>query len=95
VILCGAVGVCACEFVIAIANVTSTSQIPNKVPIAFVCLYIFFFACSWGPVGWIVVGEVFPLEPRAKSVACPSPVIGFSIEHRLRYAIMVDNRSGK
>jgi SP family sugar:H+ symporter-like MFS transporter len=36
-----------------------------------VCFYIFFFACSWGPIGWVVVVEIFPLKLRAKSVACP------------------------
>jgi SP family sugar:H+ symporter-like MFS transporter len=37
--------------------------------IAFVCIYIFFFACSWGPVAWVVTGEIFPLKVRAKSLS--------------------------
>jgi hypothetical protein len=28
----------------------------NKALIAFVCFYIFFFACSWGPCAWVVTG---------------------------------------
>jgi SP family sugar:H+ symporter-like MFS transporter len=68
-LLMGAIGMCICEFIIAIVGVTASSQVANQVLIAFVCFYIFFFACSWGPVGWVVVGEVFPLRLRAKSVA--------------------------
>lgn len=37
--------------------------------IAFVCFYIFFFACSWGPCAWVVTGEIFPLKVRAKSLS--------------------------
>ncbi|PVH88397.1 glucose transporter-like protein [Cadophora sp. DSE1049] len=68
-LLFGAIGMCFCEFIVAIVGVTADSEIANKVLIAFVCFYIFFFACSWGPVGWVVVGEIFPLRLRAKSVA--------------------------
>jgi hypothetical protein len=28
------------------------------------CLYIFFFALTWGPISWIIIGEVFPLKVR-------------------------------
>ncbi|KAG4439880.1 hypothetical protein IFR05_004656 [Cadophora sp. M221] len=68
-LLFGAIGMCFCEFIVAIVGVTAESEVANKVLIAFVCFYIFFFACSWGPVGWVVVGEIFPLRLRAKSVA--------------------------
>lgn len=54
-LLFGAIGMCICEFIIAIVGITTTSQVANQVLIAFVCFYIFFFACSWGPVGWVVV----------------------------------------
>jgi len=70
ILLFGAIGMCICEFIIAIVGVTADSDVANKVLIAFVCFYIFFFACSWGPVGWVVVGEIFPLHLRAKSIAC-------------------------
>jgi MFS transporter, SP family, sugar:H+ symporter len=70
ILLFGAVGMTVCEFIVAIVGVAASSEVANKVLIAFVCFYIFFFACSWGPVGWVVVGEIFPLRHRAKSVAC-------------------------
>ena len=41
----------------------------QKALVAFVCIYIFFFACSWGPVAWVVTGEIFPLGVRAKGLS--------------------------
>lgn len=37
------------------------SAIPTMIFIAF---YIFGFAISWGPVAWILIGEIFPLNVR-------------------------------
>jgi hypothetical protein len=37
--------------------------------VAFVCLYIAFFAMSWGPVVWVVTSEIYPLKVRAKSMS--------------------------
>jgi sugar porter (SP) family MFS transporter len=37
--------------------------------IAFICIFIFFFASTWGPGAWIVIGEIFPLPIRSRGVA--------------------------
>jgi len=37
--------------------------------IAFIAIYIFFFASTWGPGAWIVIGEIFPLPIRSRGVA--------------------------
>jgi len=37
--------------------------------IAFVCIYIAFFASTWGPIAWIITGEIFPLNVRAKAMS--------------------------
>jgi len=55
ILLFGAIGMTICEFIVAIVGVTAASQVANQVLIAFVCFYIFFFATSWGPIGWVVV----------------------------------------
>lgn len=84
-----------CEFIVAIVGVTASSEVANKVLIAFVCFYIFFFACSWGPVGWVVVGEIFPLRYRAKSVACSIAsnwIFNWAIGYATPY--LVDNTPG-
>ncbi|KAJ3688694.1 hypothetical protein LUZ61_017858 [Rhynchospora tenuis] len=31
----------------------------------FICIYVAAFACSWGPLGWLVPSEIFPLEIRS------------------------------
>ncbi|KAK9321892.1 general substrate transporter [Lipomyces orientalis] len=68
-LLLGSIGMCVCEYIVAIVGTAVDSVVASKVLIAFVCCYIAFFASSWGPVAWVVVGESFSLRTRAKSVA--------------------------
>lgn len=66
----GAICMAICEFTIAVVwTVDSNSKAANYVLIVFVCLYIFFFASTWGPAAWVVIGEIFQLPIRAKGVA--------------------------
>jgi len=37
--------------------------------IAFIAIFIFFFASTWGPGAWVVIGEIFPLPIRSRGVA--------------------------
>lgn len=37
--------------------------------IAFIAIFIFFFASTWGPGAWILIGEIFPLPIRSRGVA--------------------------
>ncbi|OCK78589.1 general substrate transporter [Lepidopterella palustris CBS 459.81] len=70
-LLVGAIGMCVCQFIVAIiGTVSGTTELPaQRAAIAFVCIYIFFFASSWGPVAWVVTGELFPLKVRAKCLS--------------------------
>jgi sugar porter (SP) family MFS transporter len=76
-LLIGAIGMCVCEFIVAIVGVTAghiasdgtVNVAAQKVLIAFVSIYIAFFAISWGPVAWVLTGEIFPLAIRAKSMS--------------------------
>lgn len=70
-LLFGAIGMAVCQFIVAITGtvVGTQNQAAQNSMIAFVCIYIFFFACSWGPVAWVVTGELFPLKVRAKSLS--------------------------
>lgn len=66
----GALGMLVCEFIVAIVGTAAAgSHSANIVLIVFVCIYIFFFASTWGPAAWVVIGEVYPLPIRAKGVA--------------------------
>ena len=62
---------CICQFIIATTGTESgTTELPaQRAAIAFVCIYIFFFASSWGPGAWVVTGELFPLKVRAKCLS--------------------------
>jgi SP family sugar:H+ symporter-like MFS transporter len=70
-LLIGAIGMTVCEFIIAIVG--STSSTSNKsaqsAEVAFVCIYIAFFASTWGPIAWVITGEIFPLKIRAKAMS--------------------------
>jgi len=79
-LLWGAVGMAVSQFLVAILGTTTTSQdaqgniIVHNVQaqqagVAFVCIFIFFFAATWGPLGWVVTGEIFPLKFRAKGLS--------------------------
>ncbi|KAK0279966.1 hypothetical protein LTS00_013173 [Friedmanniomyces endolithicus] len=66
----GALAMMVCEMIIAIVGlVLPNSQTANYCLITFVCLYVFFFASTWGPAAWVVVGEIFQLNLRSKGVA--------------------------
>lgn len=68
-LLSGAAGMCVSELLIAIIGTATDSTAANKCLIAFTCIFIAFFAATWGPLCWAVVSEIFPLRVRAKSVA--------------------------
>lgn len=40
------------------------------VVVVFVCMYVMSFAWSWGPMGWLIPSETFPLEIRTEGFAC-------------------------
>lgn len=92
-LLWGAVGMCISQFLVAMLGTLTTGQDASgnilvfnveaqKASIAFVCIYIFFFASTWGPLAWVVTGEIFPLKNRARGLSmttatnvsfCPLP----------------------
>lgn len=65
----GALGMLVCQFIVAIVGVTDReNQNAVRAEISFVCIYIFFFASTWGPGAWVVIGEIFPLPIRSRGV---------------------------
>ncbi|KAK4698544.1 MFS transporter, SP family, sugar:H+ symporter, partial [Phenoliferia sp. Uapishka_3] len=79
----GAAGMLICQLLVGIIGVTigfnKTHTIDGKdVPVnlgavnaqvAFIAIFIFFFASTWGPGAWVLIGEIFPLPIRARGVA--------------------------
>ena len=53
-------------------------------------IYIFFFASSWGPVAWVVTGEMFPLKVRAKCLSMTTAtnwLLNFAIAYATPYMV--------
>lgn len=69
ILLSGAAGMCVSQLIVAIVGVAGSSDSSQKCLVAFTCIFIAFFAATWGPCAWVVIGELFPLRTRAKSVA--------------------------
>ncbi|KAE8448609.1 hypothetical protein EG329_009034 [Mollisiaceae sp. DMI_Dod_QoI] len=74
ILIWGALGMLICEFIVGIIGVTAgrASQHNNSAvsaQIAFICIYIFCFATTWGPGAWVLIGEIFPLPIRSRGVA--------------------------
>ncbi|KAJ1329345.1 Monosaccharide transporter [Microdochium nivale] len=66
----GALGMVVCQFIVAIiGTILPGDPTATKAMIAFICIYIFFFASTWGPGAWVVIGEIYPLPIRARGVA--------------------------
>ncbi|TFY59148.1 hypothetical protein EVJ58_g5973 [Rhodofomes roseus] len=70
-LLWGAAWMTVCEFIIAIVGVTISvdNKAGQQALIALTCLYIAGFASTWGPIAWIITGEIFPLNVRAKAMS--------------------------
>ncbi|CAH0021614.1 unnamed protein product [Clonostachys rhizophaga] len=79
-LLWGAVGMCVSQLIVAVCGTVSSGQRDNgeiivtnlggqRAAVSFVCVYIFFFASTWGPLAWVVTGEIYPLKTRAKSLS--------------------------
>ncbi len=74
-----AVGMTVAQLIVAVVGTTTTGQLPDgtvyatnlsgqKASIAFVCIYIFFFASTWGPIAWFVSLSSHPLHPPQPSI---------------------------
>jgi MFS family permease len=75
----GAIGMLICEFLIGIIGTAAEgSRAASTCLIVFTCFYVFFFATTWGPGAWVLIGEIFPLPIRAKGVALSTASNWFS-----------------
>ncbi|KAF4503321.1 RCO3 glucose transporter [Fusarium agapanthi] len=79
-LLWGAIGMSVSQLIVAVCGTLSTGQYDNgeifienlggqRAAVAFVCIYISIFAATWGPLVWVVTGEIFSLKTRAKSLS--------------------------
>ena len=68
IMIWGAIGMVVCQFIVAIIGVSTDTTASVQAQIAFICIYISFFATTWGPGAWVVIGEIFPLPIRSRGV---------------------------
>ncbi|KFY78147.1 hypothetical protein V499_02583 [Pseudogymnoascus sp. VKM F-103] len=73
ILIIGATGMVIAQFIVGIIGVTAGAPDKNnqsavKCMIAFICINISFFATTWGPSAWVVIGEIFPLPIRSRGV---------------------------
>jgi len=71
VLLTGALGMGISQYIVAACGAATSIHNDSSViaQFSFICIYIFFFASTFGPGAWVVTGEMFPLRARAKGLA--------------------------
>ncbi|CZR50422.1 probable monosaccharide transporter [Phialocephala subalpina] len=69
ILIWGALGMVVCQFIVgAVGTALPDNDNATRALIAFICIYIFFFASTWGPGAWVVIGEIFPIPIRSRGV---------------------------
>lgn len=86
----GCIGMIISNYLIAIVGIYTDSVIANKIMLAFVCVFIACFASTWGPVVWVVTGELFNLSIRQKAVSLSAStnwIVNFVFAYSTPYLI--------
>ena len=96
-LLIGAAVMCISHFIVAITGTIIGNGNPagQKVLVAFVCIFIGAFAATWGPMAWVVTGEIYPTAIRAKAMSMSTAsnwLWNFAIGYATPY--MVDSGAG-
>lgn len=69
ILIYGALGMVICQFIVAaVGTALPEDQNATRSLVAFICIYIFFFATTWGPGAWVLIGEIYPIPIRARGV---------------------------
>ncbi len=73
ILIFGGAGMIVAQFIVGIIGVTAGrieehNNSAVSAMIAFICINIMFFAATWGPAAWVVIGEIFPLPIRSRGV---------------------------
>jgi len=79
----GTVGMLVTALAIGILSVSTSVPVGVGYAIlVLICLFIINFAYSWGPVGWIIPAEIFPLAVRGKAISittCVNWIFNFAV----------------
>ena len=89
-LIVGGIGMIISNYIIAIVGLFADTVIMNKVMLTFVCTFIACFASSWGPVVWVVTGELYSLSVRQKAVSLSAStnwIVNFVFAYSTPYLI--------
>lgn len=90
-LMVGAAGMAVCQIIVAAVGTALPDAAATKmVLIIFVCIYLLFFAATWGPVAWVVTSEIYPLKVRAKAMSLSTAsnwLLNFSIAYGTPYIV--------
>ncbi|THV02704.1 hypothetical protein K435DRAFT_836227 [Dendrothele bispora CBS 962.96] len=68
-LLYGAAWMSLCQLIVGVVSITVRDKSGQNVLAGFTCLFIAGFASTWGPGGWVLIGELFPLKHRARGMS--------------------------
>ncbi|KAJ5265418.1 hypothetical protein N7524_006436 [Penicillium chrysogenum] len=71
VLLTGALGMGVSQYIVSACGAATpiTNFNSQCAQFAFICIYVSFFASTFGPCAWVVTGEIFSLQTRAKGLS--------------------------
>lgn len=98
VLIVGAIAMAVCQLLIAAFSAAAGEAMKttaHQILVVFICIDIFFFAASWGPVTWVITSEIYPLKVRAKSTSVSTAsnwLLNFGISYGVPY--MVEEGTG-
>eukprot|EP01135_Chromosphaera_perkinsii_P012442 Nk52_evm53s2657 gene=Nk52_evmTU53s2657 len=71
-LLAGAFGIAVCCLVIVIVDFSFDieKEAAGYVVAVFMGIFVMNFAYSWGPIGWVIPSEIYPLRIRGKAMSC-------------------------
>lgn len=95
-LIIGAIGMAICEYVIAIVGITigQTNETLQHIFIIFSCLFIAFFAVTWGPTPWVIISEIFPISIQAQCISLSiglSWLYSFAVNYSTPYMVVHDH----
>ncbi|RCK65604.1 putative glucose transporter rco-3 [Candida viswanathii] len=92
----GSVVMAVSQLIVAIVGVTKPhAHAANQTLVAFSCIFIAGFACSWGPLAWAICSENYSLNVRQKSISITTAfnwLFNFAIAYATPY--LVDSGPG-
>jgi SP family sugar:H+ symporter-like MFS transporter len=74
-----------------ISGVNPTQEQVGQIMIVFACIFVGSYACTWAPMAWVAVAEMFPQRHRSTAISlCASSNVSFSLPSFLKKETLAD-----